>query len=137
MMNVRRSEDTMKDRIFYLGVGLLFTHELDAMTNHEWRVLPLTSWLPDDLGRTIFVLIHVPLFAVLVGLISTQNEVIRNRTKFWVSAFLVIHAVLHAAFLVHERYEFDSLLSNGLIFGGALCGIVYLVLNQKGTGNRT
>ena len=126
-----------KELVFYLGVGLFFTHELDAMPNHEWRVLPLTSWLPDDFGRNIFVLIHIPLFAVLVGLIASQNEAIRNRAKFWVSAFLVIHGVLHAAFMIHERYEFDSLLSNVLIFGGALCGIVYLVSNQISARNVT
>ena len=31
----------MKDVIFYLGLGAPLTHELDAMTDHEWRVLPL------------------------------------------------------------------------------------------------
>ena len=40
----------MKKIILYLGVGALFTHELDAMTNHEWRVLPLTSFLGEELG---------------------------------------------------------------------------------------
>ena len=121
----------MKDLIFYLGVGLLFTHELDAMQNHEWRVLPLTSWLSEEFGRTIFILIHIPLFAVLVGLLSSQNQVIQLRTKFWISAFLVIHGLLHAVFITHERYEFESLLSNVLIFGGAICGMLYLVFDRR------
>ena len=37
-------------------MGTLFTHELDAMLNHEWRVLPLTSWLSDEIGMIVFVL---------------------------------------------------------------------------------
>ncbi|MEM7707118.1 MAG: DUF6713 family protein [Pseudomonadota bacterium] len=37
----------MKDILFYLGLALLLTHEMDAMLNHEWLVLPLTSFLTD------------------------------------------------------------------------------------------
>jgi len=118
----------MKVPIFYLGIGLFFTHELDAMLNHEWRVLPLTSWLSEDAGRTAFVLMHVPLFAVLIALISSNNETLRNRTWFWLSAFLAIHGVLHAAFTVHEQYEFGSLQSNVLIFGAAICGFLYIMI---------
>ena len=121
----------VKGLIFYLGVGLFFTHELDAMVNHEWRVLPLTGWLSDNAGRNVFILIHIPLFAVLVGLLSNQDEVIRLRTKFWVSAFFVIHGLLHAAFITHARYEFESLLSNILIFGGAICGMLYLIFVRR------
>lgn len=55
--------EIMKNNIFYIGVGMSFTHELDAMLNNEWRVLPLTSGLPDEMGQTVFVLAHIPLFA--------------------------------------------------------------------------
>lgn len=116
------------NKIFYLGVGLLFTHELDAMANYEWRVLPLTSWLPDQIGQVVFVLIHIPLFAVLVALISSENKVVRARSRFWICVFLVVHGVLHMAFMGHEHYEFSSLLSNVLIFGGAFCGALYLTM---------
>ena len=47
----------MKNIIFYLAMGIMFTHELDAMPNHEWRVLPLTSWLPDEYGIIVFLFI--------------------------------------------------------------------------------
>jgi len=120
----------MEEFIFYFGVGLFFTHELDAMLNHEWRVLPLTSWLKEDAGRTVFVLMHVPLFAVLVALISSTDETIRNRTFFLLSAFFVIHGVLHAAFTIHKKYEFGSLQSNFLIFGAAICGLLYVIFDK-------
>ncbi len=121
----------MKDRVFNWGVGFLFTHELDAVLNHEWRVLPLTSWLPEDIGQIVFIIAHLPLFAVLLGLIASENPATRNRTKFWVSAFLVLHAVLHALFMVHAQYEFDSWLSSMLIGGGAVCGGWYLLLDRR------
>ncbi len=120
----------MKDKIFFLGIGLFFTHELDAMLHHEWRVLPLTSWLTEDVGRNVFIFMHVPLFAVLVALISSNNVIIRNRTWFWLSAFLAIHGVLHAAFTVHKDYEFYSIQSNVFIFGAAICGFLYILLGR-------
>lgn len=120
----------MEEFIFYFGVGLFFTHELDAMLNHEWRVLPLTSWLKEDVGRTVFVLMHVPLFAVLVALIASIDETIRNQTMFWLSAFFVLHGVLHAVFKIHRKYEFGSLQSNFLIFGAVICGLLYVILGK-------
>lgn len=124
----------MKERFFYLGIGLFFTHELDAMTNHEWRVLPLTSWLGDDMGRLVFVAAHVPLFAILVALMASLNSVVRSRTRVWLSAFLVLHSMLHAGFVMHDNYEFSSLLSNVLIYGAAMCGLLYLFLYRREKG---
>ncbi len=121
----------MKNIAFYLGIGTLFTHELDAMPNHEWRVLPLTSWLPDEIGMIIFVLIHIPLFAVLIALVSNTNDKIRIRSRLGISIFLILHSVLHTLFMNHADYEFSSMLSNGLIFGGALFGLMYLLLEYR------
>ena len=120
----------MKNNIFYLGFGLLCTHELDAIANNEWQVLPLISRLPSEYGQTVFILLHIPLFSVLVAMISSQNQLVRSRTKFGISVFLAAHGILHAAFMAHQHYEFESILSNFLIFGGAICGIVYLAINQ-------
>ena len=121
----------MKEELLYLGVGMLFTHELDAMRNHEWLVLPLTSWLPSEYAETVFVWAHIPLFAILVAALASLNMKIRQNTRLGFSIFLVIHGVLHAAFSAHEKYEFASLTSNVLIFGGVLCGALYLLLNGR------
>jgi hypothetical protein len=121
----------MKEKLLYLGVGMLFTHELDAMRNNEWLVLPLTSWLPSEYAETVFVWAHIPLFAVLVAALASLNMKIRQNTRLGFSIFLVIHGILHAAFSAHEKYEFASLTSNVLIFGGALCGALYLLLNGR------
>jgi len=37
------------DFIYYAMVGAFFTHELDAVKRHEWRILPLTSSFPKRL----------------------------------------------------------------------------------------
>ncbi len=56
---------SIREIAFYLGLGSLFTHELDAVPNHEWRGLPLLGTLPDETGMWVFIAAHVPLFAIL------------------------------------------------------------------------
>ena len=129
-------EKAMKNIVFYLGLATLFTHELDAMTHHEWRVLPLTSWLPDDIGQLTFLLAHIPLFAIVISLVASTNEKIRGLTQLGVGIFLVVHGILHALFMGHNNYEFTSLTSNSLIFGGAALGAVYLLFEYFSKTNQ-
>ena len=112
----------MKNVFFYLGLGTLFTHELDAISNHEWKLLPILRSLPDDLATNSFLLLHIPLFAVLLALVSSTNQQLRQWSRVGVSVFLVIHAGLHLWFMNNIEYEFASKVSNILIFGGALFG---------------
>lgn len=121
----------MKNIIFYLGMGTLFTHELDAMFNHEWRILPLTSWLPEETGMLVFLFFHIPLFAGLVALVTSKNDKVRFRSKIGISVFLLFHAVLHALFSGNPASEFSSLSSLILIYGGALLGAIHLILEYK------
>ena len=118
----------MKNIIFYSGVATLITHELDAMSKHEWRVLPLTSWLPDEYGVLVFLFIHIPIFAILIALIASTKDLIRYRTQIGVSIFLVAHGILHTLFMENASYEFTTVSSNILIFGGAFLGLIHLFL---------
>jgi hypothetical protein len=119
----------MKDYFFYLGFATLATHELDAISKHEWRVLPLTNWLSDEHGFIVFLFFHIPLFAILVGLVASSNRAIRYRSRIAFSVFLIIHGVLHLLFIGHADYEFVTVYSNFLIFGGALCGLIHVILD--------
>ncbi len=125
----------MKNVIFYLGLGTFFTHELDAMTNHEWRVLPLTSWLSDEYGILAFLFFHIPLFAILISMVASTNAKIRFRSRVGISILLIVHGLLHCLFMGNTNYEFATLSSNILIFGGATLGAIHLVFEylQKQT----
>lgn len=101
------------------------------MPNHEWRLLPLVRALPDDIGMILFVAMHVPIFAVLIALIASSNPRTRVLSRVILGAFLVIHALLHALFMRHPHYEISSLLSEILIFSGAMLGAVYLTLEWR------
>ena len=118
----------MRDLTFYLGFGTLFTHELDSMLNHEWRVIPVIRALPDETGLIVFVTAHIPIFAFLVALVASKNIRTRQLTRIGIGLFLVFHGLLHLWFKDHPAYEFSSFLSNGLIFGGSVLGLAYLGL---------
>lgn len=119
----------MKNIIFLLGLGTLVTHELDAMTNAEWRVLPLLSSLSEDIAIPVFVLLHIPLVALIVGFAASKNERTQNITKLVVSTFLLLHGIGHWLTANNPSYEFSSTLSAVLIYGGAALGAIYLLLN--------
>lgn len=127
----------IKDLVFHLGFGTFCTHELDAMLNHEWRVLPLIRDLSEQTGMTLFVVLHIPFFAILVAMISSENHRIRHSSRLGVMLFLIAHGVLHILFRVHPLYEFSNLLSSSLIYGALISGVIYLTLAWKGSSKYT
>ena len=122
----------MKDLTFYLGFGTLFAHELDSMLNHEWRVIPIIRALSDEAGMIVFVTAHIPIFAILVALVSSKNTKTRRMSRIGIGLFLALHGLLHILFREHPAYEFSGMFSNVLIFGGAILGIIYLVIEWYG-----
>lgn len=117
----------LKTWLFYLGFATLTTHELDAMTQSEWRVLWLLRELPDPLARDLFVLLHVPLLALLLWLTFHPQARIREGSRLALSGFLVVHVGLHLASQGHPAYSFFSPLSLSLIYGGGWLGLGYLL----------
>lgn len=111
---------------FRIGFALMLTHELDAVARAEWRVLPLTSFLPEQIAFPVFLLAHVPLLAWLLWLVGHTDAVLRRRWQTLVSAFLLVHAGLHLAFSGHVHYDFHHAISKLLIFGAGLFGAIAL-----------
>ena len=93
----------------------------------------MTRWLAEDLGRNAFVIAHVPLYALVIGLVASLHPATRHRSRFWVSVFLVVHAGLHAMFSSDPAYSFAGALSNALIYGAAVLGVLYLLLDRRET----
>jgi len=113
---------------YFFMLGFLLTHELDAVLRHEWRVLPLTSFLPDHLGQRVFIWAHVPLIAGLFGLGGLKPN---STTALWISAFAIVHVFLHILFRNHPKYEFNNFGSWALILGAGMFGAIHLVLNYS------
>ena len=117
----------MKTIVFYLGLALLFTHELDSMPNHEWRVMPILNSLSDSTGKAVFLVAHIPIFAVVVAFVASLDQKVRIRARDIFCGFLVVHAFLHYVFSGNAAYEFTSMISMGLIYGAGLCGFLYFL----------
>lgn len=117
----------MKNLFFYLGFATLITHELDAMTQAEWRLLFILRSLPEQIASFTFVVVHIPLIAALLWLTNHESPRIQHWSRIAVATFLMVHAGLHKLLEDHPDYTFDSLLSLGLIYGGGLLGLLYLV----------
>lgn len=129
--------DRLPAHLFQLAFALLMTHELDAVARHEWRVLPLTRFFSDEVGFIVFVAAHVPviwlLTAQLWGPAARRREVLRALF----CAFCVIHVGLHWLFRNDPAYEFQSMLSESLIWGAGAAGAAFLVAAWRRGRGRT
>jgi hypothetical protein len=118
----------MKNLLFLLGLSTLIAHELDAVTQSEWRLLYILRRLPESLASSAFVALHVPLMAGILWLTTHESESVRGRSRLAMSMFLVVHAGLHQRLSNHPAYTFISPLSLALIYGGGLLGLAYVIL---------
>ncbi len=119
----------LKKYVLYVGLALLLTHELDAVKNQEWLVLPLISWLDSAMAYEVFLWLHVPIYFLILALLATSSQKVRSLTATMIAAFLVLHAGLHSFFSDHKYYQFNSVSSDVLIYAGALFGLLYLSLD--------
>ncbi len=117
----------MKNLLFYLGFATIITHELDAMTQSEWKLLFILRSLPEQIAPSAFVILHVPVIAVLMWLTNNKYLAVKNWSRIALSVFLIIHSGLHKLLENSPNYTFYSPLSLGLIYGGGLLGLIYLI----------
>ena len=113
---------------FFMGLAFILTHELDAVKQHEWRMFPLTFWLPERPGYLIFTALHVLLFTLLFLNLYGVNGVNRGLVK-GLDIFFIVHVGLHLLFLAHPKNEFSSRFSWVLIGGAGLSGLVDLIVS--------
>ncbi len=113
--------------LFYLGVGVFFSHELDAMLQSEWRLLYILRGMPEDLAMQAFVWLHVPLFGAIAWLTHHKAECVSDWSRIAFAIFIVVHAGLHFNLSEHPLYTFSSTLSKTLIYGSAVVGCLYLI----------
>lgn len=120
----------MLDLIFYLAFSTLLAHELDAVHKREWRLLFVLRAMPDESARRAFVLLHVPLVAVLLWLTAFPDETVRLWTIVSLDLFMVVHAGLHWRLSDHPKYAFHTAHSQLLIGGAAALALIHLSLLQ-------
>jgi Family of unknown function (DUF6713) len=114
--------------LFCIGLALLACHELDAVSKFEWRLLPILSTFEDETGLAAFILLHIPIFAVVFWATGHTNKIIRWRSQVGVDLFLLAHGLIHFVLSDHALYEFEPPIETITVYGGALVGIIHLVL---------
>lgn len=119
---------SMTDVLFYLAFAALVTHELDAVHKREWRLLFILRALPDESARRAFILLHVPLVAVLLWLIAHPAQGVRFWTMIGLDVFMVVHAGLHWRLSGGPNYEFNTVHSRLIIYGTAALAAAHLLL---------
>ena len=112
---------TLADFSFFLMLSLFMTHEIDAVKQREWRMLPVLNRLDDEAGFWWFTALHVPMFLLFFWYFNAVGF------RIGLSAFAVIHAGLHWILRKHPNYEFNNLLSDTLVRGAAIAGALYLI----------
>lgn len=120
----------MRNTLFVLCFSSFIGHELDAISQAEWRLLFGFRDLQPTLAEPLFVALHVPLFAVLITLAWSSAAQTRECTRLLLAGFAVIHAGLHHALRHHPLYTFDSPLSQTLIFACGLLGLAYVLTHR-------
>lgn len=110
------------DMLYAALLGAFFTHELDAVKRHEWRLLPVLRALPDAAGEQVFIWAHVPLFAAI--LMAGADHGVR----LGVAVFAVLHVGLHWLFRRHPSYEFNTPSSWALILLTGAIGAGYVAM---------
>lgn len=119
--------------VFFIALALLACHELDAVARHEWRLLPILSQLNDVDGLKAFVLLHIPIFAILFWLTGHRSDEIRIRSQIFVSVFFIVHAILHSMLSGHDLYEFEAPIETITVYGAAILALIYLAMGFRQT----
>jgi len=111
---------------FYMGLCLIFIHEMDAVRVGEWRIFPGLSLLKEKTGYLVFTLIHIPLYYWFFWGLS-QSEM-RESLIRGLSWFFVIHLGLHLLFLMHKQNPFRSFFSWAIIASAGLMGLLEILI---------
>jgi len=112
--------------LFVALLAMFVGHELDAVAQHEWRLLYVLRAMPDALAQDIFVLAHVPIVFLLVWLGWHSVERVRSVTRMGCAVFMMVHAGLHWRLRDDPLYTFHSATSMFLIFGSLVPAVLLL-----------
>ncbi len=104
----------------------MLVHETDAITCSEWRIFPGLSLLPEKTAYLVFMVLHIPLYFLLVSNLYGTNHLDTGFIR-GLDIFFVVHVLAHVLFLRHPKNQFKSILSWTIIAGCGIAGILDLI----------
>lgn len=105
------------------STAFLLCHEMDAIKQKEWRILPILKNLNDEVGYKWFVALHFPLYVALLYGFTSSNVIL----SLFINLFSVIHYVLHFILRKHPLNTFNNFISQFFIAGAAIFGLLYII----------
>ncbi len=120
----------IRSRLFELSFAMLMAHELDAVRRQEWRVLPVTRYLPYPFDVGVFILAHVPLIWLVTALAWSADARTRSQTRTIFCAFCVVHVGLHWLYRADPAYDFNNPFSVAIIGATGAAGLAYLAARR-------
>ncbi|HBE67600.1 MAG TPA: hypothetical protein DDW52_05560 [Planctomycetaceae bacterium] len=112
--------------IFNLMLACFITHEIDAVDKKEWRMLFVLRKMNDKRAAMLFMLLHVPLCAVVLSLVYSTYSDVSFFSRLSLALFAVIHLWLHWRLRNHPKNQFAGPISYGPIAGAAMLGGLYI-----------
>ena len=120
---------------FAMSLSFMATHEIDAGMHGEWRLLPVLSAMDDATAASWFVMLHVPLFIVIIWLAFLADGRTMRTSQIILSALFVLHGAAHLMLGRHPEYPFEEVRSSFLVHGALVFALFSLVLHIR-SGNR-
>jgi hypothetical protein len=115
---------------FFIGLTLLFLHEMDAIWQKEWRLFIFLSALEEENAYRVFTALHLPLYLLIFwGVWGGTKLELNPHFILGLNLFFMIHVGLHFLFRKHPHYLFHSHFSRFLIVGTGLCGLLDVTLH--------
>lgn len=108
---------------------LLSLHEMDAIFWREWELL--LGITDPAVGLPVFVLAHIPLYAVLFYGLLRVESVFGARLSAIFGALMLVHFVAHAIVLAVTGTFMHSALSFTILIGTALVSPVQIWLTLR------
>jgi hypothetical protein len=115
------------DFFFFAGLSFILVHEMDAIRCQEWTIFPLLSKLDEKTGYFVFMVIHVPLYFLLLSALYGQNG-LNPGLIIGMDIFFIIHVFLHVLFLKHPKNQFTSVFSWMVILGAGIAGLMDMIV---------
>jgi len=107
--------------LFYVAFSFLLVHEMDAVKQKEWRMLPGFSKLNKKTAQQLFVTLHIPVYiSLLYALIFEESN--RSTLIIILDGFFIIHLGLHLLFIKHQMNSFKTIFSKMYIAVPAILG---------------
>ena len=109
---------------FALELGLLLTHEMDAIRHKEWEMFIFLKDLPENTAYLVFTLPHILLYALVLFFLLLNNITI----LYVVDIFVICHLFIHVIFRRHPNNQLTGFWSLVIINLAGIIAAVHLIL---------